>query len=157
MTESQKTAGSTATETAPQDDLLAKLDAGFPPTWQAEKEGDTIVGAFLRLEQGQTQFGPAPIVILGTEDGERSVWLFYESLKTGLLRSQPAPGERIAIRYEGEQPVKNPTPGRKATAKIFRVAVDREAIQQKPVDWGAALGGDSSTGTDEPASDEIPY
>lgn len=156
MTESQKSSGSTAA--APKDDLLAKLDAGFPPTWQAEKEGDTIVGAFLRLEQGQTQFGPAPIVILGTEEGERSVWLFTESIKTGLLRAQPAPGERVAIRYEGEQPVKNPTPGRKTTAKIFRVAVDREAIAQKPVDWGAALGGDSSS-TDEPEAggDGIPY
>lgn len=138
---------------AAQDELLAKLDAGFPPTWQAEKEGDTITGAFLRLEQGVTAFGPAPIVILGTEQGERSVWLFAESIKSAFLRAQPVPGERVAIRYAGEQPVKNPTPGRKATARIFQVVVDRPAVATGPVDWGAALGQPKAESPD----DGIPY
>ena len=140
-----------------QDELLAKLDAGFPSSWQAEKAGDTIVGAFLRLEQGQSAFGPSPIVVLGTPEGERSVWLFAESLKTGFLRAQPAPGERVAIRYEGEQPVKNPTPGRKQTAHIYRVAVDRPAQAAQPVDWGAALGGTSSSNAEPDGDDGIPY
>jgi hypothetical protein len=137
-----------------QDELLKKLDEGFPPTWRPENEGDTISGAFLRLEQGVTAFGPAPIVILGTTEGERSVWLFAEAIKSAFLRAQPVPGERVAIRYEGEQPVKNPTPGRKATAKIFAVVVDRPAVASGPVDGGAALGQPAAA---EPTDDGIPF
>lgn len=159
MTEAQKTktAGADVEPAATPDELDAKLDQGFPPTWQPEAEGDTIKGAFLRLEQGTTQFGPAPIVILGTDDGERSVWLFAESLKSAFRRQQPAPGERIAIRYEGEQAVKNPKPGRKTTARVFRVAVDRPAVAQRDVDWGAALGGDAAGGDEDRPDDDIPY
>lgn len=138
------------------DELLAKLEEGFPPTWLAENAGDTITGAFLRLESGMTQYGPAPIVILGTADGERSVWLFYESLKSAFRRAQPEPGERVAIRYDGEQPVKNPTPGKRNTFHAYRVAVDRPAVASK-VDWTAALGAEPVATDPSNDHDEIPY
>jgi hypothetical protein len=155
-----KTQNESTTLTPVDEKLLAKLDEGFPPSWRPEQEGDAISGAFLRLEQGMTTFGPSPIVILGTPDGERSVWLFAESIKSAFMRAQPVPGELVAIRFEGEQDVKNPTKGRKATAKIFRVAVDRPATAPGPVDWGTALGPATSSGgvdVDEPTDDGIPY
>lgn len=139
----------TETQTSPSEldpALAAKLDAPAPEAWKAEKAGDTISGAFLSLEQGSTSFGPAPFVILGTPAGEVSVWLFYESLKTGFLRAKPQPGEIVAIRYEGEKPAKNPTPGRKATYHDYKVIVDRPVDASAPVVWDAAL-------LDRPAGD----
>jgi hypothetical protein len=54
-----KTQNESTAVAAPVDEkLLAKLDEGFPPSWQPEQEGDAISGAFLRLEQGMTTFGP---------------------------------------------------------------------------------------------------
>lgn len=139
------------------DELLAKLDTGYPPAWIAENAGDVIAGAFLRLETGMTKFGPTPVVVVGTYEGERSVFLFYESLKTGFRRAQPVPGERIAIRYEGEKPVKNPSPGRSQTFHDYRVVVDRAATAGS-VDWSAALGPDTTAPIAEQATgDDIPY
>lgn len=135
------------------DELLDKLEQGFPPTWIAEKSGDTIVGAFLRLETGNTSYGPAPLVVLGTEEGERTVWLFFESLKTAFLREQPEPGERVAIRYLGEQDVKNPAPGRAKTFHAYRVAVDRPAARRVN-DWEAVLGSSSSSAEEPSPADD---
>jgi hypothetical protein len=139
--------------------LLAKLEAGFPESWQPTEAGDTIVGTFLRLESGRTKYGPAPVVVLATDEGERSVWLFFEALKSGFRRAQPAPGEQIAVRYLGEQTVKNPSPGRRDSYHDFRVAVDRPATATAPVDWGAALPEDGAPGpfSPEPATSDVPY
>lgn len=135
------------------DELIAKLEAGYPPSWIPENAGDTIVGAFLRLETGQTAFGPAQVAVLGTTEGERSVFLFYESLKTGFRRAQPEPGERIAVKYNGKVPAKNPTPGRSETYHDFTVAVERTAARS--VDWNAALGEDTPRGVSEPSPTDI--
>jgi hypothetical protein len=120
------------------DDLLAKLDKEFPPGWQPEKEGETITGVFLRLETGFTSFGESRVAVLATDEGERSVWLFHNSLWSEFRRAQPAPGERIAIRYLGMQDVKSPVAGRNSKFHAYRVAVDRPEGQ--PVDWAAEPG-----------------
>jgi hypothetical protein len=143
-------------------ELLAKLDAGYPVSWVPENEGDTIVGTFIRLETGPTAFGPSLVAILVDQEGnERSVWIFYESLKSGFRRAEPAPGEKIAVRYMGKKPVKNATPGRRSEYHYFQVAVDRPITSEKPVDWSTALGGDtaatSAATAAEPAPDDIPF
>ena len=153
MTESAKTSEPAGAV----DPLLEQLDKGYPPAWMPEKVGDTITGAFLRLESGMTKFGPAPVVVIGTDAGERSVFLFYESLKSAFRRAQPEPGERLAIRYEGEAEVKNPTPGKAATFHDYRVAVDRPATAAKPVDWNAALGAEPASTAPAAGDDTAPY
>lgn len=115
------------------DRLKAMLDKPLPEAWIPKKAGDVISGAFISLGEGVTQYGPAPFVVLGTAAGEVSVWLFYESMKTGFLRAKPQPGEIVAIRYDGEKPVKNPAPGRKKTYHDYRIAVDRP--EAAPVSW----------------------
>lgn len=146
----------TESQTETRDELLEHFDEEFPESWQPSEPGEILVGAFLRLENGSTEFGPAPIVIVGTEEGERSVWLFAESLKRAFRRLQPAPGERIAIRYEGEQTVANPTPGRKKTAKVYRVVADRPK-QARSVDWGAALDEPAAATVTPHDESDIPY
>lgn len=134
------------------EELIAKLDAGFPPAWIPENAGDTIVGGFLRIETGMTPNGPAPVAVIGTTEGERSVFLFYEALKSGFRRSQPEPGERIAIRYEGKKPSKTPTVGRNAEYHDFSVTVDRAS--ERAVDWNTVLGGETPRGDNEPSPAE---
>lgn len=142
--------------------LLEQLDAGFPPAWIAETAGDTIIGTFARLDNGRTSFGPCPVVVIATEqDGEiveRSVFLFYESLKSGFRRSQPVPGERIAVRYNGTKKVENQTPGRRDTYHDYSVAVDRPKVGGV-VDWGAALGAEEPppAASEDAGPDDIPF
>lgn len=121
------------TDQSAEERMAALLDKPLAPAWMAKNAGDMVSGAFVTLGSGMTEYGPAPFVILGTAEGEVSVWLFYESLKTGFLREKPQPGELVAIRYEGEKPVKNPAKGRKKTYHDYRVAVDRP--EAAPVSW----------------------
>jgi hypothetical protein len=118
-------------------DVLAALDKPIAPAWIAKTPGDTIVGAFIELTSGVTEKGPAPVVVLGTAEGERAVFLFYETLKTGFRRAAPQPGERVAVRFNGMKAAKNPTAGRNAEYHDYTVAVDREA--GRPADWSNAL------------------
>lgn len=115
------------------------LDREAPLVWRPEKPGDEITGVFLRVESGNTQFGPAPVVILLDGDGkERSVWLFAEALRSGFDRTRPTPGETIGIRYLGKEKAKNPSPGKSDTYHNYKVVVaDRTAAQQ--VDWDRTL------------------
>lgn len=132
MTDSQTVQGA-------DDALLAKLETPPPEAWIPETAGETITGAFLRLEKGSTAFGASMFVVIGQEGGvERSVWLFYESLKTAFRRARPEPGEMIAIRYNGELPVKNPTKGHKDTYHDYQVVVDRP-MAAGAVDWDTAI------------------
>lgn len=146
------------------DPLLERLEQELAPSWIPEAEGDTIVGVFLRLEQGPTQFGPKPFAVLATDEGERSVWIFTESMMTGFRRAKPEPGERVAVRYMGMKPVKNQTPGRRSEYHDYRVVVDRPVGAEKPVDWDTALAGNvplepaEQTGNGSGSqTDEIPF
>lgn len=143
---------------AEHEELLRQLDEGYAPSWIPEKPGDTIVGTLVRASTGFTSFGPAPVIELVTDDGDRfSVWLFYETLKSEMRRMKPAPGERVAVRYLGEAQVKNQTKGRKSAYHNYRVAVDRP-IGSETVDWNAVLGVmPEQAETPEPDLDEPPF
>lgn len=122
-----------------EDKLRKQLDKDYAKAWIPETKGDTIVGTMLRLEQGTTSFGPAPVVIIAEEGTgeERAIWLFTEAIRSGFNRARPAVGERVAVRYLGKQKVKNQTPGRANEYHNFKVAVDRPDGTQ--VDWAGAL------------------
>lgn len=127
-----------ASDVKPVDPAQEALDREPPVAWRYAKEGDQIIGTFLRVEVGTTGYGPAPVVILVDDDGkEWSIWLFAEALKSGFDRLRPGAGERIGVRYLGEEKSKNPKPGKKDTYHNFKVvAPDRTA---GPVDWDRTL------------------
>ena len=37
--------------------LEDRLDQGYPESWVPEQPGETIVGEFVRLDQGRTEYG----------------------------------------------------------------------------------------------------
>lgn len=138
----------------PADPMNEALDREAPEAWMPKKAGDQIVGVLARVENRTTKFGPSSAMILVDEDGrEWAVWLFYESLKTGLDRLRPAAGEKVGVRYLGQRDAKNPTPGRAAKYHDFKVVVDRPITSTK-IDWGTALSGPES---DESGEDGAPF
>src|SRR6185369_17041791 len=112
-----------------------KFDEPLPESWKPEKDGEEIVGTFVRLDKATTEFGPSWIVVLDTGEGVlRSVWLYHQSLQNEMRRAAPKPGELVGVRYEGKKPVKNPQPGKKNTYNAYRVVVDRPR-DESPPDW----------------------
>jgi hypothetical protein len=153
---STRTAAAPPTADAAMNEALERPD---PVAWKPVKAGDQIVGTLLRVEQRTTQYGPAAAMILvDGECVEHSVYLFFESMKTQLDRLRPAAGERVAIRYLGEKPSKNPTPGRKATYHDFKVAVDRP-VNAVEVDWSSTFGKTTTAAEPEPDADteDLPF
>lgn len=139
------------------DQLLAELDRPNAEAWIPKKPGDTLIGYLKDIGIGSTQYGTAPFLLVVDDQGvEHSVWVFVESLKSALRALQPQRGERIAVRYNGEKKVKNPTQGRKNSFHDYRLAVDRPASAAAAIDWNATLAGGQAEPAETP-EDEIPF
>ena len=128
-------------KTTERDGLDEVLDRGYPEAWRPESPGDQIKGVFIRLEEGPSQYGVTPIVVIGTPEGERSIWLFGQVIRNAFLKLKPVPGEKIAVRFLGLRKAKNPRPGTKGEYNDWRVAVDRPLGQEAP-NWDEALAAD---------------
>jgi hypothetical protein len=132
-------------------DRLAELAERRPPeSWIPTAEGDSIVGEFVRLDEGPTVRGQAHIMVIKTEDGlERSVWLLHTVLRNELARQRPQPGELVLIKYVGK---KENTAGQHYGA--YRVVVDRE---QRVPDWDAVTGTEAADPEEAPHEDGAPF
>lgn len=111
-----------------------RLEAGLAPAWRPDKEDtDTLIGVVTDIQMASSDYEPYPLVVIRRDDGsEVAVHAFHTVLKNELLRHKPNIGERVGIKYLGEQPTK---PGSKFKSFIgYRVKVDREAGS---FDWGS--------------------
>jgi hypothetical protein len=132
--------------------LAAQADQELPESWIPSTEEPTIVGTFIRLEQGPTVRSLAWIAVLKTEDGrERSVWLLHTVLRNELARQRPEPGELVLIKYEGKKESSAGQP-----YESYRVLVDRE---QSVPDWDAVAGTKPESDSDAIAEAEggVPF
>ena len=77
----------------------------YPANWIFDEHGETIAGAFVRFERGQTKnYGAKPIAVLEVDGAERSLWLntavlagkFRDELQQRPQR-ELQPGERIVV------------------------------------------------------------
>jgi len=112
--------------------LEERLESGLPSAWRPDKEDpDILIGKVVSIEQGTSEYEPYPLVVVEQDDGtEKAVHGFHTVLKNELIRQKPQPGERIGIKYLGEQATK---PGSKFKSFIgYRVKVDRD---QAEFDW----------------------
>ena len=84
--------------------LRERLDEPNPEPWFQEKEGDTFVGTLIRYDRGMTRRAQrSTIVVAAQDDGkERSIWLLHSMLFSVFARERPQPGERFALRYDGD-------------------------------------------------------
>lgn len=129
MTEQAKGAeqekGARRSKGARQDPLRAAMEGDFPEAFMFEAEGTMIIGKVIGFGKGFSEYGPHLVVTLQSEDdGETySVHCMQTALRRGVLEADPKPGDRLAIKYVGEEVAKS---GKRAgkTYKNFRVRVD---------------------------------
>lgn len=120
-------------DTAAKYDALTKLASEDRPTVWAphapnSTDEPTIVGEFIRMEYGTSDYGSHGIMILKTDDVTlRSVWLLHDVLRNEMMRLRPNTGDIVAIRYLGK------VRGEKREYIGWRVEVDRARAQV--VDW----------------------
>ncbi len=76
--------------------------------WQPN-EGDILLGTLLYTQQVKGEYGTTPIAMIeDAESGETiAVWLKHQILKREWEGRDPQPGDRIGIKYLGEETGKN--------------------------------------------------
>jgi len=138
-------------------ELLDRAKAGYPESWIPEKTGEHLAGTLTRVEMGNSNFGPAPImVITDDKDKEWSIWCFHEALKSQIAQANPQTGDPMVILYLGKVKAKNPAPGRSSEYHAYRVVIERDEANAA-IDWTSTFGTPQST-TEETVSDEdIPF
>src|SRR3990167_3976540 len=127
--------------------LEDRLEQGLPDAWRPdEQDPDILIGEVVSVEQGTSDFGPYPLLVIKQDDGtEKALHAFQTVLRNELIRQRPQPGERIGIKYLGKQQSK---PGSKYGSYTgYRVKVERDA--GAAFDW-------SKIGT-EPDPDDAQY
>ena len=131
-------------------------ESDFPAYWDWEEDGLTADGTFARMEQGPTQFGTKPIVILKVDGEERSFWVNTEALRSQLTdelkrrcaRSFTA-GERMLISRGAEKK----TSANDRGYWPFRCRFP-DAPQRHDAD---VLGADPDNPADDAGGDEVPF
>lgn len=123
-----------STEPHDDSDLEQQLEGDYPQSWIPENEGDAIYGTVVRWATGWTQYGEAPVLVLETDHGLRSVWVLSTVLKNQLGRLKPQAGERIGIKYGAER-----TSAGGNRYRDYRVAVDRGATTPDFDSWAQEL------------------
>lgn len=118
--------------------LEDRLEQGNAPAWRPDQEdADLLVGKVIDIDRVDGDYDPYPVLTVEKEDGTQvAVHGMHTVLKNELLRLKPNIGERIGIKFLGEQEAK---PGSRFKSYIgYRVRVDRETSE---FNW-ATIGAD---------------
>src|SRR5687767_466240 len=88
--------------------LEDRLESGLPSAWRPDQEDpDLIIGEVVDIQVGTSDYDPYPLIVIKQDDGEeKAIHGFHTVLKNELLRQKPQIGERIGIKYLGEQATK---------------------------------------------------
>lgn len=106
--------------------LEDRLESGLPSAWRPDQEdADLLIGKVVDIQVGTSDYDPYPLLVVQSDDGsEKAIHGFHTVLRNELMRQKPQIGERIGIKYLGEQATK---PGSKFKSFIgYRVKVERE-------------------------------
>jgi hypothetical protein len=108
--------------------LENRLEQGNARAWRPDQDDEALlVGEVVDIDSGSSEYqGTYPILTVRKDDGEEvAVHAFHTVLKNELVRQRPKAGERIGIKFLGEQATK---PGSLYKSFIgYRVKVDRAA------------------------------
>jgi hypothetical protein len=90
---------------------MSAAETTFPRTWDWGEDGDRVEGTFVRFDEAPTRgYGYKPILILGVDGEDRTVWLFHDALlnkfREEVVRRQRGDleaGERVEIVRAGDK------------------------------------------------------
>lgn len=101
-------------------EMQQQLAVQSAPGWNP-KQGETLIGVVVAISASNPgEFGTYPILTLSTDKGMVNVHAFHDVLLNRLLEKAPAPGERVAIQYNGEKE------GKDRNYHHYSVVVDRD-------------------------------
>jgi len=112
-------------------ELAVQAAKGWNPS-----EGDTVMGKIIKIgSSNPNRYGIYPIVTVLTDDGELvNLHCFHSVLKNRLIAYRPTVGERLAVKYVGEQQGKNFD----EPYHNYAVVMDRgEDSNQDAFDWSS--------------------
>lgn len=116
-----------------EEELMDALDKDFPESWVPETVGDKLVGRFVRIDEGPSDYGPVPIYVFDVDGKEYGAWAFHAVLRSQMEAAKPKPGDLIGISYKGEKQ------GAKQTYKNYRVInMDKVVEAPPPVEFAPA-------------------
>lgn len=127
-----KTASTSEDDFAGVDDLLNTVEEDDSEGWVPSEKGEGIVGIVIKVGETRSDFANdgenpmVPTVTLQTRDGDKFRVIGYGAvLKRELTDADPHVGDRLAVKYFGEKPIKK---GRFAGKpyKHFGVAIQRK-------------------------------
>jgi hypothetical protein len=117
-------------------DHSAAVETGYPRAWRWDEDGLVVEGRYVRLDEGITDYGPVPIVVLDVEGEQRSLWLSATALRSRFadeLRrrgdSDFERGERIRIERAREKKVSSTGRSYWPFAVAFLDSVPRTAAE----------------------------
>lgn len=106
--------------------LEDRLESGNASAWRPDQgDPDVLLGVVTEISWGTSDYAPYLIVTVRQEDGEeKAIHAFHTVLRRELERQKPNIGERIGVKYLGEQEAKNSKYGKFIG---YRLKVDRAA------------------------------
>jgi hypothetical protein len=123
----------------------------FAEGWRPS-EGDVIVGKVLEVDRGWSDWTKSyyPIVTIQPDEGARvAIHAFHTTLRGKLTELRPLPGERLAVKYMGERPLKSDP---KRTVHVYNAKV----MDRAPVDAWANFEDERKPEVEEPIGSDIP-
>lgn len=111
------------------DQLEELLDEPTPTTWRWQDD-PTLIGEVASIALRDAGYGDYPVLTVRKADG--SLWtanLFHAVAQAELAREQPKAGERIGLRYLGEQ-----ADGSRRY-HLWRIRVDPADRAAAAIDW----------------------
>jgi hypothetical protein len=133
--------------------LENRLEQGNARAWRPDQDDEALlVGEVVDIDSGSSEYqGTYPILTIRKDDGEEvAVHAFHTVIKNELIRQRPKAGERIGIKFLGEQPTKPGSPYKSFIG--YRVKVDRAAGDY---DW-SQVGAEPEPEPAAPATPDIP-
>ena len=145
--------------------LEDRLESGLPAAWRPDQDDPVlIVGEVVDIQVGTSDYAPYPLLVIRQDGGEeKAIHGFHTVLKNELVRLKPQIGERMGIKFLGEQATK---PGSKFKSFIgYRVRVDRDSAvfdwnkigKEEPQDEAYVAPEEPVTVPASAGEDEIPF
>jgi hypothetical protein len=99
------------------------------PEFKFDKIGDAIVGRLRHRAILDTKYGRKPKLVIETDEGLRTIWAGQAQLTRKLGELKPTVGDKIGIRWTGEDDTGQGNP-----MKVFAVKLEKSAsTRSEPV------------------------